>query len=272
MADVKRIFTFWEPKENIPGYISLCIETWKKFLPDYEIVILDYSNLDEWLGKNYFDRSLYKNFSIAMQADAIRCAILKNFGGVWLDADTILLSDKCKELFNSDSEYTSINIHLAFIVAKPNAYVLNLWEKGVKRNIFLYKYVKMFRLHKIFKKVRQKFQNWDVLGNAVLNPIVLSLKDNKKYVNCFYAKDMKCFPERICIQDKKIDIIQKYKTFYFENDYSDKAMEIPKSVILLHNSWTPEEYKKMSIEEFMSHKNTLTGVFKKLGVAEIYSR
>lgn len=80
------------------------------------------------------------------------------------------------------------------------------------------------------------------------------------------------FPEQIYMPDKKIDIIQKYKTFYFENDYSDKALEIPESFIFLHNSWTPEEYKEMSIEEFMSHKNTLTEVFKKLGVAEIYSR
>lgn len=241
-------------------------------MPDYEIVILDYSNLDEWIGKNYFDRSLYKNFSIAMQADAIRCAMLKKYGGVWLDADTILLSDKCKEFFNSDSEFTAVSIHLAFLAAKPNAYVLNLWEKDIRKNIFLYKYVKMFRIHKVFKKVRQNFSSWNILGNSILNPLVYGLRDNKKYVNYLYSNDVKCFPEQIYMPDKKIDIIQKYKTFYFENDYSDKALEIPESFIFLHNSWTPEEYKEMSIEEFMSHKNTLTEVFKKLGVAEIYSR
>ena len=38
----KIIFTFWEPKENIPGYLKLCIKTWKKFLPEYKIIILDY--------------------------------------------------------------------------------------------------------------------------------------------------------------------------------------------------------------------------------------
>ena len=78
MDEVKRIFTFWEPKENIPGYISLCIETWKKFLPDYEIVILDYSNLDEWIGKNYFDRSLYKNFLLQCKQMQYDVQCLKN--------------------------------------------------------------------------------------------------------------------------------------------------------------------------------------------------
>ena len=58
----KRIFTFWEPIDNMPEYISLCIETWKKFLPEYEIVLLDYNNLDKWLGTNYYDKNLYKKW------------------------------------------------------------------------------------------------------------------------------------------------------------------------------------------------------------------
>lgn len=46
-----KIFTFWEPSKHIPSYIKLCMQTWTKFLPDYEIVVLDYSNLDEYLSK-----------------------------------------------------------------------------------------------------------------------------------------------------------------------------------------------------------------------------
>ena len=39
--NTKQIFTFWEPKDRMPEYLQLCIETWKKFLPDYKINILD---------------------------------------------------------------------------------------------------------------------------------------------------------------------------------------------------------------------------------------
>jgi hypothetical protein len=35
---IKRIFTFGEPKENLPAYLKLCMKTWEKFLPDYEII------------------------------------------------------------------------------------------------------------------------------------------------------------------------------------------------------------------------------------------
>lgn len=48
----KQIFTFWEPKNKIPAYIQLCIKTWYKILPDYEIKILDYDNIKDLLDKN----------------------------------------------------------------------------------------------------------------------------------------------------------------------------------------------------------------------------
>ena len=61
MSMTEKIYTFWEDKNNMPEYIKLCIESWKKFLPDYEIVILNYDNLEDYLGKNYYDKSLYEN-------------------------------------------------------------------------------------------------------------------------------------------------------------------------------------------------------------------
>jgi hypothetical protein len=37
----KRIFTFWEPKENVPAYLTPCMKTWANFLPEYEVAVLD---------------------------------------------------------------------------------------------------------------------------------------------------------------------------------------------------------------------------------------
>lgn len=32
---MRKVFTFWEPKENVPGYIRLCMKTWAKCLDGY---------------------------------------------------------------------------------------------------------------------------------------------------------------------------------------------------------------------------------------------
>lgn len=31
MINDKTIWTFWESKDKMPGYVKLCIETWKVF-------------------------------------------------------------------------------------------------------------------------------------------------------------------------------------------------------------------------------------------------
>ena len=41
-------------------------------------------------------------------------------------------------------------------------------------------------------------------------------------------------------------------------------MENTKGIIMLHNSWTPDIYKKMSEEEFLKTDNTLSNLFKEL--------
>ena len=88
----KQIFSFWEPKEKLPGYISLCIKTWKKYLPDYEIKILDYKYAKELIGDNLFHSIISESMPLSIQADAIRVALLNKYGGIWIDADTIITS------------------------------------------------------------------------------------------------------------------------------------------------------------------------------------
>ena len=98
------IFSFWEPHERIPGYLLLCIETWKKFLPKYDINILDYKSVEDYLGKSLFSSIICKNMTLPIQVDAIRVALLKKYGGIWIDADTIILNDKLfKDLKNFET-------------------------------------------------------------------------------------------------------------------------------------------------------------------------
>ena len=97
----KIIFTFWEPKEKMPGFLKLCIKTWKKNLPDYKIIILDYKQAKYYIGENLFSKLICNNMSRMVQSDAIRVAILNKFGGIWMDADTIILNDEIIKYFQN---------------------------------------------------------------------------------------------------------------------------------------------------------------------------
>ena len=94
------IFTFWEPRNSMPGYLSLCVKTWKKYFPVYyKIVILDYSNIIEYLGVKLVNQILCKDMTLPIQADAIRVAILHKYGGYWLDTDILIINSKFINFF-----------------------------------------------------------------------------------------------------------------------------------------------------------------------------
>ena len=267
----KRIFTFWEPADKLPEYLQLCMMTWEKFLPEYEIVILDYKNLDNWLGKNYFDKTLYEKFSLPKQADAIRCAILKKYGGIWFDVDTIVTSEDINQLFDiaPPPELTLVGKRIPVIFAKQNARILVKWENGIKKHIEIFKQntnnifnkIKLlFFNYKLFKKIRK----WDYLGDAILKSLLTN--QPKEILYSINFKKNKIYPEKNWAKEKGIIARpeEEYRKFYFEGEYSEYALKDTKGLICLHNSWTPKKYKEMKKEEFLKQNNTLANVLNKL--------
>ena len=256
-----RLFTFWEPKEKMPAYIRLCMQTWKKFLPESEVVLLDYSNLEEWLGKDVYDEILFRDFSLPKQADAIRCALLKKYGGLWLDADTILTSPQVKDYLMIDSELVMISKHLAFIKANNNSKIIADWYNQIQYNLKFYKDVKYQNnaVQKILHPRRyRRVENWDYLGNYILHKM-LKTKNKKKFFS-IDRMEINALPE---LNNKKNDnLVENYQNFYFENDYSQDVIKNTKGIILLHNSWTPQQFLEMNEEEFLSRNNTLSNVLK----------
>ena len=81
----KKVFTFWEGE--MPTYIRLCMDTWQ--LP---AIVLNYNNLNEYTDLQV--NSLLTRFTLPQIADCVRVHVLRDQGGYWLDADTIMLSNK----------------------------------------------------------------------------------------------------------------------------------------------------------------------------------
>ena len=65
-----------------------------------------------------------------------------------------------------------------------------------------------------------------------------------------------CFPELDKQNfDSSADEMNAYRRFWFTNGNDEQKWETlkkNKGVIMLHNSWTPEKYKKMPAEEFLN--------------------
>ncbi|MCL2507594.1 MAG: glycosyl transferase [Oscillospiraceae bacterium] len=85
----KTIHYCWFGKGEKPKLVQKCIQSWKRVLPDYEIVEWNETNFD--IGANEFVRQAYENRNYAFVSDYARAKALFDNGGVYLDTDVEVL-------------------------------------------------------------------------------------------------------------------------------------------------------------------------------------
>ena len=251
----KIIFTFWEPHEKIPGYLILCIKTWKKFLPDYEIKILDYKRVMVFLGETLFSKIVCKNLNLPIQVDAIRVALLKKFGGIWMDPDTIILNGEFLKEFQ-DFELIMLGDENTK-TQNNNSIVINEWLKQIIKKVKLYNETIMkAESNHTNETIKKTHVIWNYLGNGIVDNILKNVSD-KQFLRLNRSK-MNALPETKLFEGSKLKPIQKYQQLYFQKRDPQIILNDSKSIILLHNSWTPFKYKTMSETDFLNQEILLS--------------
>jgi hypothetical protein len=89
MAIPKIIHYVWVGGKPLPSLAERCIESWRKFCPDYEIKRWDETNFD--ISSNQYCKEAYDMKKFAFVSDYIRLYALVNYGGVYMDTDVELL-------------------------------------------------------------------------------------------------------------------------------------------------------------------------------------
>lgn len=225
----KQIFTFWEG--DLPEYVKLCMSTWK-----FPYTLLNYSNLKDYTD---FDIKRAQRFSLPQIADCVRVHVLRDNGGYWLDADTIMIN---RELPEADM--------LGDPKDRSHAIGYLRTEKGSDM------YCKWAEYQDKVIANPDSTYHWSVMGNAFTNKYVLEHRD----VIIDPVKPMQ--PEGLMITED-ISRKEKYKKFYFKEQYSLK--DLPEtSMLMLHNSWTPIWYKPLKKDAILSSTCTLSNILREV--------
>ena len=85
----KIIHYCWFGGNPLPKLAQKCIESWKKYCPDYEIKRWDETNFD--LNYNDYVREAYDAKKWAFVTDVVRLYALVNEGGIYMDTDVEVL-------------------------------------------------------------------------------------------------------------------------------------------------------------------------------------
>lgn len=81
----KYIHYCWFGGKPLPDLAIKCLDSWKKYLPDYEIIRWDESNVD--LEECSFVKGAYENKKWAFVSDYVRTKALYEYGGIYFDTD-----------------------------------------------------------------------------------------------------------------------------------------------------------------------------------------
>ena len=123
MSIPKIIHYCWFGGNEKPEIVKKCIESWKKYMPDYEIKEWNESNYD--CLKNRYIKEAYNSKKWAFVSDYARFDILYLYGGIYFDTDVELLKSIPHEIlankaFTCTEPTGKVNPGLIFACEKNN--------------------------------------------------------------------------------------------------------------------------------------------------------
>lgn len=107
----KTIHYCWFGRGEKPELAQKCIESWKKFCPDYEIIEWNEDNFD--ITSNLYVKQAYEARKFAFVTDYVRLWAMYHHGGIYMDTDVEVLKSLDEYLhhdaFSGFESQTKIN-------------------------------------------------------------------------------------------------------------------------------------------------------------------
>ena len=103
--DRKIIWQYWhQGVENAPELIKKCLASVKHFNPDYEVKVLTFETIEDYvsLPQRYYDLLARGKMKTALFSDILRLYLLRQYGGIWIDATIMLTAPLPPDIFESE--------------------------------------------------------------------------------------------------------------------------------------------------------------------------
>lgn len=222
----KKIHYCWFGGSELPDSVKKCIESWRKYCPDYEIIQWNESNYD--YKKNKYMKEAYEQKKWGFVPDYARLDIVYTYGGIYLDTDV--------ELINSLDELLELE---CFVGLENNYVALGLGFGARKGTIELYEMMQEYE--KIF------FINEDG---------TLNLKPSPRYTTEYLEKKGLINNRKI----SKVGNITVFPTEYFcPKNLLTGECNITQNTYSIHHYdaswWSEKEKKKMERQARIRKKN-----------------
>lgn len=127
----KKIHYCWFGGNELPDLYRKCIDSWKKFCPDYEIIEWNETNCD--IKENSYAFQAYECKKYGFVPDYFRLKIIYEHGGIYLDTDVELIKNldplRCNNGFCGLQLPGQVALGLGFGAVKGNRVIKMLLDR-----------------------------------------------------------------------------------------------------------------------------------------------
>ncbi|WP_246943877.1 glycosyltransferase family 32 protein [Bacillus pinisoli] len=149
----KTIHYCWFGGKEKPEMVKRCMESWRKHLPEYEIVEWNESNFD--ITKNDYIKEAYASGKFAFVSDYVRVYALYHYGGIYLDTDV--------EVYKS---FNDLLHHPSFWGFEQENYIATSTIGAQKGNALIKEFLDSYK--------NKRFINEDGTFNSLTNVAVIT--------------------------------------------------------------------------------------------------
>lgn len=214
----KTINYCWFGNNEKPQIVKKCIESWKKYCPDYKIIEWNEKNFD--ININNYVKEAYKEKKYAFVSDFARLWIIYENGGIYLDTDVELIRNIDDILENK-----------TFFATEDNIYVNTGLGFGSQKN------------SEIIRKLIDDYSDINFIDeNGKMDKTTCPVRNTKvieNYINTKVNFDKKTVINDICFYSKE---------FFCPLDYETKKMEITNNTFAIHwfsGTWMNKKEKML---------------------------
>ncbi len=178
----KIIHLCWLSGDKYPVDIQECLDSWKKYLPDYEIWLWDTNRFD--INSALWTKQAYQAKKYAFAADYIRLYALYHYGGIYMDSDVLVyksFNDLLDLPYFIGQDYLGSFEPAIIGSEKGNAWIKDVLDAYVERpfvksdgTMDIHNLPVMF-FERLFPKY--KFKSIHAKSEFAYNPQVISLFD-----------------------------------------------------------------------------------------------
>ena len=259
----KNIYNIWMYWENLPGkkkspYLDLCYKTVKKNCnSNFNIHLLNEKSIYEYIPD--LRKDLDQKLNIQQKVDYIRYILLYKYGGLWIDADTIIIKN-LNPIIKKLNYYDFVGFGCHFnnqndCIYSGKPYPAN-WVMGSRKNGKLMK----FCIDKCNHYLNNDFNlktKYHLLGRETLWEGVKYLSKNDNKWN-YYHYDSKCI-ERDS-QNKKLINKRALSNEDIDKHCEDKYLFIP-----IYNTAPgfPSWFNEMEENKLLKSDMLISKIFRK---------